>query len=268
MRSETRPHTACPGLFRWAMPLVVMAAALSGFVAPGAASMAPGKSLSEYLIDGLMNPPIRRSVECSAVALDAGRLPGLWLARWVPTTIERSGYVHRHAATRKCRRVVDEEGKPVTVYGTADHPGAQVGGILFAGGGLVSWLDVARRASRRRRVEELTPYDSTFEFSSVYRPAEGLSTERFGGCGGPSRRRSACLPGLSHAAGTSGDPAISESLPGDGLRPAAPGTRTPGTGMTIPDLCTCLCTELSETLETVCNACDVVDREIRLDLCV
>jgi len=29
--------------------------------------------------------------------------------------------------------------------------------------------------------------------------------------------------------------------------------------MRIPDLCTCLCTELSETHETGCNACDVVD---------
>lgn len=33
-----------------------------------------------------------------------------------------------------------------------------------------------------------------------------------------------------------------------------------------PDLCTCLCTELSDTNETACNACDVVDGGIGLDL--
>lgn len=108
--------------------------------------------------------------------------------------------------------------------------------------------------------------DSTLEFSTEYLAADELSSEGFGGCGDPSSRRFVSVPGLSHGAGTSGGPAISGSLPVDRLRSAAPGARTLARGMRIPDLCTCLCTELSETHETRCNACDLADRRIGLDL--
>ena len=166
------------------------------------------------------------------------------------------------------RRGVEDEGSRVIVYGTAAHPGVQVGGVLFAGSGRVRCLDVVCGADRRRWVEELMRNDSTFEFSSVYRPAEKLSSDGVGGHGGLSGRRSACFPGLSHAAGTSGGRANSGSLPSDRGGSPAPGARTPARETRIPDLCTCLCTELSETDETVCNACDVVDGGIGLDLCV
>ena len=116
--------------------------------------------------------------------------------------------------------------KPVTVYGTADHPGARVGGVLFAGGGLVPWFDIARRTGRRPMVKEMMRNESTSEFSTRYLSAEELSSGGFDGYGGSSGLRSVCFPGLSDAAGTSGDPVISGSLPGDRVRPEAPGTRT------------------------------------------
>lgn len=156
----------------------------------------------------------------------------------------------------------------MTMYGTADPPGFQVGGVLFAGGGRVRCLDGLCGAGRRRWVEELMRNASTFEFCGVYSSADELSSEGFGGSGGPSGRQSECFPGSSHAAGTSGDPAISGSLPGDRVRSSIPGTTTPAQEMRIPDLCTCLCTELSETIETGCDACDVANRRIPPDLCI
>lgn len=139
------------------------------------------------------------------------------------------------------RRGVEDEGSRVIVYGTAAHPGVQVGGVLFAGSGRVRCLDVVCGADRRRWVEELMRNDSTFEFSSVYRPAEKLSSDGVGGHGGLSGRRSACFPGLSHAAGTSGGPANSGSLPSDRRGSPAPGVRGPRHGRPGSRICVRVC---------------------------
>lgn len=74
----------------------------------------------------------------------------------------------------------------MTVYGTAVRPGAQVGGVLFAGGGLAPRVDIARRAGRRPMVKEMMRNDSTPEFSSVSLTAVELSSEGLGGCGAPA----------------------------------------------------------------------------------